>query len=398
MGRGLFNRMMYGRRPEETSRPQLMDEKAPSPVAFIYRSELDYISRCVLDYPNIETGGQLFGFWTSQGAPVVLYAIGPGPNANHERAFFNQDVQYLDSIGNELVEKYALQHIGEWHSHHQLGLARPSGHDAQTMFNGLRNIPQRRLLLCICNYRSGEATVNPYTFHEEHLNYYEDARWIVKEMDSPFRKLADTALAGKLIHPRTTVAVHGEHRLYGNAAPRNANPTQIESTYWVMRPGNAQVMKDMVAYVKSRWAGVEVSVQAGEGVMQMKIAQGNILFRFPKNFPYESPLLIIDGEQIHGIPWTPVHNDSFIFDAFCLWFALIEPLCCQKLVPSFSEQYDEPAVENEPVVDAPVEEAPVQEDDPIGDDSDDNGSSGSDDNGSSGSDDNDDNYDNENNN
>ena len=42
--------------------------------------------------------------------------------------------------------------------------------------------------------------------------------------------------------------------------------------------------------------------------------------------------------------------------------------------------------------------APVQEDDPIGDDSDDNGSSGSDDNGSSGSDDNDDNYDNENNN
>ena len=353
---GLFRKKTRYGRPEETSRPQLMDEKAPSPVAFIYRSELDYISRCVLDYPGIETGGQLFGFWTSQGAPVVLYAIGPGPNANHQPAFFNQDIPYLESIGNELVERYALQHIGEWHSHHQLGLARPSGHDAQTMFNGLINIPQRRLLLCICNYRSGAATVNPYTFHEEHLNYYEDARWIVKEMDSPFRKLADTALAGKLIHPRTKVAVHGEHRLYGNSAPRNANPTQIESTYWVMRPGNAQIMKDMVAYVKSRWAGVDVSVQAGEGVMQMKVAEGNILFRFPKLFPYEAPLLIIDGEPVPGIPWNPVYNDSFIFEAFCAGLSLIEPLCCQKLAPSSPEQ----------PVEEPQQEEPMTETQPTG--------------------------------
>lgn len=357
---GLFRKKTHYGRPEEISRPQLMDEKAPSPVAFIYRSELDYISRCVLDYPGIETGGQLFGFWTSQGAPVVLYAIGPGPNANHQPAFFNQDIPYLESIGNELVERYALQHIGEWHSHHQLGLARPSGHDAQTMFNGLINIPQRRLLLCICNYRSGAATVNPYTFHEEHLNYYEDARWIVKEMDSPFRKLADTALAGKLIHPRTKVAVHGEHRLYGNSAPRNANPTQIESTYWVMRPGNAQIMKDMVAYVKSRWAGVDVSVQAGEGVMQMKVAEGNILFRFPKLFPYEAPLLIIDGEPVPGIPWNPVYNDSFIFEAFCAWLSLIEPLCCQKLAPSSPEQPVEEPQQEEPMTEThPTEPASV---------------------------------------
>jgi hypothetical protein len=92
---------------------RLIDEKAPSPLAIIYRSELDYISRCVLDSPNIETGGQLFGFWTSQGAPVVLYAIGPGRNANHQKSFFNQDVEYLDTVGNELLDRYTLQHIGE---------------------------------------------------------------------------------------------------------------------------------------------------------------------------------------------------------------------------------------------------------------------------------------------
>lgn len=41
-------------------------------VAMIYRSELNYISRCILDSKTIETGGQLFGFWTSTGIPVVL--------------------------------------------------------------------------------------------------------------------------------------------------------------------------------------------------------------------------------------------------------------------------------------------------------------------------------------
>ena len=67
----------------------------PSSIAFIYRSELDYISRCILDYKNIETGGQLFGYWTAGGSPVVVYAIGPGKKANHQVAFFNQDIDYI---------------------------------------------------------------------------------------------------------------------------------------------------------------------------------------------------------------------------------------------------------------------------------------------------------------
>ena len=89
----------------------------------IFRSEMDYISRCILDYPNIETGGQLFGYWTSDGIPVIMYAIGPGPSANHQGTFFNQDVNYLLEVGNVLRDRYCLQHIGEWHSHHRLGLS-----------------------------------------------------------------------------------------------------------------------------------------------------------------------------------------------------------------------------------------------------------------------------------
>ena len=45
----------------------------PADTVLVYQSELDYLSRCILDYPHIETGGQLFGYWTSAGVPVGLY-------------------------------------------------------------------------------------------------------------------------------------------------------------------------------------------------------------------------------------------------------------------------------------------------------------------------------------
>lgn len=44
---------------------------------FIYDSELDYISRCILDYPNIETRGNLLGHYKKNGIPVIEHVIGP---------------------------------------------------------------------------------------------------------------------------------------------------------------------------------------------------------------------------------------------------------------------------------------------------------------------------------
>ena len=97
--------------------PNIVKQQAPSnnsaAVAMIYCSELDYISRCILDSTTIETGGQLFGFWTSTGIPVVLYAIGPGPLANHQATFSNQDVDYVLNVGTALLHRYGLQHLAE---------------------------------------------------------------------------------------------------------------------------------------------------------------------------------------------------------------------------------------------------------------------------------------------
>ena len=91
----------------------LIDEKTPSPIAIIYQNELDYISRCILDYPNIETRGLLFVFGTSTGIPVVLYVIGPRRDAQHNPTSFIQDQDYLQSAGNELHKRFRLLHIGD---------------------------------------------------------------------------------------------------------------------------------------------------------------------------------------------------------------------------------------------------------------------------------------------
>ena len=177
------------------------EEKHPSKTAIIYRSEWDYISCCILERKHIETGGQLFGFWTTAGVPVILYVLGPGKNANHQSTFFVQDTSYLQTVGNILISEYGLQHIGEWHSHHQMRLDHPSGHDAETIITNMKRYNMRRCVLCIGNCNEQSSTLNAYTFHENCYSQYVHASWDMKEMDSPFRPIVDTALKDLLLHP-----------------------------------------------------------------------------------------------------------------------------------------------------------------------------------------------------
>lgn len=168
----------------------------------VYQSELDYLSRCILDYPNIETGGQLFGFYAAKGTPIVCYAIGPGMHANHQTTFFNQDIRYLETIGDILTREYGLQHIGEWHSHHQLGLSRPSGYDAQTMHHSIDGLHLGQFLLCIGTTDGKAACVNAYNFYENDRSYYH-VKWNIKAESSPYRKIIDERLLDLLAHPHT---------------------------------------------------------------------------------------------------------------------------------------------------------------------------------------------------
>ncbi|HEX3716483.1 MAG TPA: hypothetical protein VH595_00825 [Verrucomicrobiae bacterium] len=127
------------------------------PQAQIYRSELDFLTECALYYQNTETGGDFFGFWSRDGNPVIQYVLGPGERTTRTSTSFFQDIEYLKTSGSLLNRQYGLEHIGAWHSHHTLGLLKPSSGDVQTMRNALRSDNLTRFLISICNIESSTS-------------------------------------------------------------------------------------------------------------------------------------------------------------------------------------------------------------------------------------------------
>lgn len=237
--------------------------------ALIYKSELAFLGRCILDSPNIETGGQLFGYWTASGTPVVAYALGPGPRANHQVPFFNQDVEYLESVGKALISRFGLMHIGEWHSHHQLGLDCPSGHDANTMQHSIDRLHLSRFLLCIGNCRGSQFSIKPYVFFENQTEY-SSAEWEIKDDHSPFRDQIDAYLSDM-------------HTAY--IPKRNLS--------WFDDKSNRIQLKNMIDYMRALPGAVESKAQLNGGTVELVTAfpDREETISFPNNFP-NSPITI----------------------------------------------------------------------------------------------------------
>ena len=238
---------------------QSNDQQLPcAREAIIYNSELEYIRKCILEYPRIETGGQLFGFWTPQGRPVVLYAIGPGPRAGHHSAFFEQDIDYLDMVGNAIVKTFGLCHIGEWHSHHQLGLAQPSGHDASNIQNNVDRLKLNHFLLCIGNCNNVDATLNPFLFYQGAKQYLK-VTWNVVSVDSPFRSVIDAALKNVLVHPQTHKPDMSKDF---SLTKKEETKAQIYNDgYWLSNKNNGLILKEIIDYVKGSTIGCSVDVK-----------------------------------------------------------------------------------------------------------------------------------------
>ncbi len=285
-----------------------IDESRPATIAIIYKSEMDYISRCIHDYPNIETGGQLFGFLTEAGAPVVCYAIGPGPHANHQSTFFNQDAEYLQNTYNKLNRRYGLRYIGEWHSHHQLGLAKPSGHDASTIVHGMQRSNFRHFLLCIgnCDGRF-HSTLNAFTFHINDRYHYYHAPWKIIEMDSPYRSLIDQEMEGHLFHPCTQNASHGSNYIQSETGTPIMTTPDYNDEYWLNNKANNLVLKNIIDYLTdfdNGGSSVKPQLDSQKHVhllIQRRDRQEHIIFG--DNFPNEAPQISISGEY-------PINNSA----------------------------------------------------------------------------------------
>jgi len=156
--------------------------------AIIYASELSFIAKCVLDYENIETGGDYFGFWNKDGIPVIQFVTGPGENTTRSSTSFYQDIPYLHRCGDFLNSNYALEHIGSWHSHHKLSLDHPSGGDISTMRHCLDTQNVNKFFITICNIiQSDTVRISGFLFSKSLQNLYEETRWVILPNDSPIR-------------------------------------------------------------------------------------------------------------------------------------------------------------------------------------------------------------------
>ena len=130
---------------------------------FIYEQDYKELCSWVLRHKKIETGGDLFGLWSDDRRAVIQLALGPGKGCRRSGTSFFQDVKYLEEVGVYLTGSEGLCHIGEWHSHHQLGLARPSGGDEITVWNNMPTYGLDRFVIFIANIersKRSEAVVN----------------------------------------------------------------------------------------------------------------------------------------------------------------------------------------------------------------------------------------------
>lgn len=256
---------------------------------------MDALSKFILDYKNIETGGQLFGHWTFDGKPVVEYVLGPGPNAGHHNAFFMQDLGYLKSCAAILKQKYGLDHIGEWHSHHQLGLAHPSGHDARNMATNTRRLGYAKFLLCIGTCTNVSSSINAFMFSSDSEDYIH-VPWAIKDIDSPYRKFIETGeYANQFISPRTRKANMTDLLIIGQGAKTEPTKVSFNKSYWLQIKENRMILKNIIEFLSADNPMLTCSptIDSNQEV-HLEIYQGIYLMKdvfFPKDFPIEPPVI-----------------------------------------------------------------------------------------------------------
>ena len=131
----------------------------------IFASELEVVQVAIEQYLDLETGGHLFGLYGRDGVPVIYLATGPGHGSRHNPTSFYPQTDYLAAVTERLYDAYGLQHIGEWHSHHQLGLPTPSGGDDHTVWTGLDDLDTDRWVLGIGTLEGGRRGLRASPTH-----------------------------------------------------------------------------------------------------------------------------------------------------------------------------------------------------------------------------------------
>jgi len=270
------------------------------PKVLVHQSELDFISRCVMDYPSLETGGDFFGFWSKEGYPVIQYVTGPGEKTRRTSTSFYQDIDYLKKCGAFLNDNFGLEHIGAWHSHHQLSLAHPSGGDVSTMRNALSDTKLPRFLISICNISySSKVSINAFLFLSSASQDYYPCKWHIFDGISPVREKIERSGVQNFILPEnkngSIEVISEESKDTSNKKQEVEKPELAEDSYWNKQEGR-EYLKKVFDGLKG-WdnlTDVELLQLADKRIaISLKYQGLGYEIQFPNDFPKTPPDVIL---------------------------------------------------------------------------------------------------------
>jgi hypothetical protein len=291
----------------------------------IYQSELDYLSKCILESPNIETGGNIFGLSTPFGIPMIYYVVGPGPNAIHNVTHFRQDFNFLEQNADFLVEEHALHHIGSWHSHHSLGLTQPSQGDSASTLEGMRECGLNSFLLIIGNCRNGKSSVRPYRYRSD--GRCEMLRWVVLTGISPIRNVYDN------IHFDWTYVPGGMANMEPlntcGLVDNNGNTKTVityPSGYWLNESENKKEFATIIQFLNSKFDSVRI-YQKEDSTIEVQIVTGVVVLKihFDIHFPTSPPkIYAVKGSDVKFNAIRTWDGENKISESFMNYIETIE--------------------------------------------------------------------------
>ena len=181
----------------------------------MYRNDFKAMCTEVYKHQHIETGGNLFGLWTTSGSAVIRVVLGPGQDCKRTNTSFHQDSEYMARVGRFVNEEHMLCHIGEWRSHHSLILDKPGAEDEITI---RRNFPRgmSKFLFIIANIKNGDSVLSPY-FFTDGGTCYEKAEFVILESKNPFS--SDARILANI--ERGAEGNQGRASLIDSELPRN---------------------------------------------------------------------------------------------------------------------------------------------------------------------------------
>ena len=169
-------------------------------------------------YDDDETGGRILGTYGADPRSLRLAVqalIDSGPRARRSAVSFFQDGDYQEQVFREIEAKHpAIEHLGNWHTHHMNGLQHLSNGDLQT-YHKIVNHPNHNTdffyaMLVITKHRSkdplGRYSVKHYLFRRADPRAYEISARAIRLVDKTQPNVVRSISAAASVPARTEAA------------------------------------------------------------------------------------------------------------------------------------------------------------------------------------------------